>query len=226
MTFGVVPGTFPRFWCQPVQAGLQRRRQLDVATRCEPTATQSAGLRQRSRDEADGADARDRLHGGCDAPVDVAQAVQVDVTTSGWRFAGIVDGKNKIVPSVSLTLKNVSGQTINALQTNAVFRLASTNSRNRRRLPPDLGIRRSAGGRVHREDHAQVVARVHRHRSGRRAAQQLQVQRRQGRGLRQGRIGTMDAPRRVPDRAATHRRLARFRSGVVRTYQVRRVRQA
>jgi hypothetical protein len=64
----------------------------------------------------------------CDAPVDVAKAVQVDVTTSGWRFAGIVDGKNKIVPSVSLTLKNVSGQTINALQTNAVFRLASTNS--------------------------------------------------------------------------------------------------
>ena len=65
---------------------------------------------------------------GCDAPVDVTKAVQVDVSTSGWRFAGIVDGKNKIVPSVSLTLKNVSGQTLNALQTNAVFRLASSNA--------------------------------------------------------------------------------------------------
>ena len=64
----------------------------------------------------------------CDAPVDVTKAVQVDVTTSGWRFAGVVDGKNKIVPSVSLTLKNVSGQTLNALQTNAVFRLASSNA--------------------------------------------------------------------------------------------------
>jgi hypothetical protein len=64
----------------------------------------------------------------CEAPIDVAKAVQIDVATSGWRFAGVVDGKNKIVPSVSLTLKNVSGQTINALQTNAVFRLVSTNA--------------------------------------------------------------------------------------------------
>jgi hypothetical protein len=65
---------------------------------------------------------------GCSQPVDVAKAVKVDVATSGWLFAGVVDGKNKIVPSVSLTLKNVSGETLNALQTNAVFRIASTNA--------------------------------------------------------------------------------------------------
>jgi hypothetical protein len=65
---------------------------------------------------------------GCGQPVDVAKAVRVDVATSGWLVAGVVDGKNKIVPSVSLTLKNVSGQTISALQTNAVFRLAATNA--------------------------------------------------------------------------------------------------
>src|SRR4051812_31723271 len=64
----------------------------------------------------------------CGKPVDVAKAVQVDVATSGWRFAGVVDGKNKIVPSVVVTLKNVSGEKLNALQTNAVFRLASTNA--------------------------------------------------------------------------------------------------
>jgi hypothetical protein len=64
----------------------------------------------------------------CGEPIDVAKAVQVDVTTSGWLVAGVVDGKNKIVPSVSLRLKNVSGQTLNALQTNAVFRLAATNA--------------------------------------------------------------------------------------------------
>lgn len=64
----------------------------------------------------------------CSEPIDVAKAVQVNVTTSGWLVAGVVDGKNKIVPSVSLTLKNVSGQTLNALQTNAVFRLAATNA--------------------------------------------------------------------------------------------------
>jgi len=64
----------------------------------------------------------------CSEPIDVAKAVQVEVTTSGWLVAGVVDGKNKIVPSVSLTLKNVSGRTLNALQTNAVFRLAATNA--------------------------------------------------------------------------------------------------
>jgi hypothetical protein len=64
----------------------------------------------------------------CSEPVDVAKAVKVDVTTSGWLVAGVVDGKNKIVPSVSLTLKNVSGQTLSALQTNAVFRIAATNA--------------------------------------------------------------------------------------------------
>jgi hypothetical protein len=64
----------------------------------------------------------------CSEPPDIAKAVQVDVATSGWLVAGVVDGKNKIVPSVSLTLKNVSGETLNALQTNAVFRLVSTNA--------------------------------------------------------------------------------------------------
>jgi len=64
----------------------------------------------------------------CSEPVDVGKAVQVEVATSGWRVTGVVDGKNKIVPSVSLTLKNVSSQTLTALQTNAVFRLASTNA--------------------------------------------------------------------------------------------------
>lgn len=64
----------------------------------------------------------------CNKPVDVARAVQVDVATSGWLPAASADGKNKIVPSVSVTLKNVSGETINALQANAVFRLVSTNA--------------------------------------------------------------------------------------------------
>ena len=64
---------------------------------------------------------------GCSAPVDVATAVQVNVVTSGWVAAGVADGKHKIVPAVTLTLKNVSNQTLNALQVNAVFRLVSTN---------------------------------------------------------------------------------------------------
>ena len=53
----------------------------------------------------------------CGSTLDVTQAVQVDVVTSGWLTAGVVDGKNKIVPAVALTLKNVSGQTLNGPST-------------------------------------------------------------------------------------------------------------
>jgi hypothetical protein len=63
----------------------------------------------------------------CSPPVDVAGAVQVHVVTSGWLAAGTVDGKNKIVPAVAVTLKNASRQPLNALQVNAVFRLVSSN---------------------------------------------------------------------------------------------------
>ena len=46
----------------------------------------------------------------------------VDVTT-GWYDAGIVDGgENKLVPSVSLKIQNVSGEPIRNVQMNAIFR--------------------------------------------------------------------------------------------------------
>jgi hypothetical protein len=65
---------------------------------------------------------------GCGGtPLDVAKAVQVNVASSGWLAAGTIDGKNKIVPAVTLTLKNVSADTLEALQVNVGFRLVSTN---------------------------------------------------------------------------------------------------
>ena len=45
----------------------------------------------------------------------------IDVST-GWFDAGIVDGKNKLVPTIAFTLKNVSDQKLVVLQVNAVFR--------------------------------------------------------------------------------------------------------
>ena len=47
---------------------------------------------------------------------------------SGWVPASSPGGKNKIVPSITVTLKNTSIETLNALQVNAVFRLVSTNT--------------------------------------------------------------------------------------------------
>jgi hypothetical protein len=60
---------------------------------------------------------------GCtrNRPVDTDLKI-VEVRT-GWYDAGIVNGgQNKLVPSVSLKLQNVSGEAIARVQLNAIFR--------------------------------------------------------------------------------------------------------
>jgi hypothetical protein len=58
----------------------------------------------------------------CRPAVDLAKGLQVDVISSGWFDAGIENGKNKLVPTVSFALKNVSDRNLVMLQVNAVFR--------------------------------------------------------------------------------------------------------
>jgi hypothetical protein len=41
---------------------------------------------------------------------------------SGWYDVGVVDGQNKLVPSITLRLQNVSSEPISRVQINAVFR--------------------------------------------------------------------------------------------------------
>src|SRR5262249_10847212 len=41
---------------------------------------------------------------------------------TGWFDAGIVNGQNKLVPSISFKLKNTADQKLPALQINALFR--------------------------------------------------------------------------------------------------------
>jgi hypothetical protein len=45
----------------------------------------------------------------------------VDVST-GWYDAGVVNGQNKLVPSITLQLQNVSNEEISRVQINAIFR--------------------------------------------------------------------------------------------------------
>ena len=59
---------------------------------------------------------------GCAPTVDLSKGLQVQDVSTGWFDAGIVDGKNKLVPSISFTLKNVSDQKLPVLQVNALFR--------------------------------------------------------------------------------------------------------
>jgi hypothetical protein len=58
----------------------------------------------------------------CGPAVDVATGVQVDVEASGWvPMDHIMVGQNKIVPAIAVRLRNVSDQSLAALQVNAIF---------------------------------------------------------------------------------------------------------
>lgn len=59
---------------------------------------------------------------GCGPTVDLTKALQVDVVSTSWLDAGIVNGQNKLVPAISFKLKNLSDQRLAVLQVNALFR--------------------------------------------------------------------------------------------------------
>jgi hypothetical protein len=59
---------------------------------------------------------------GCEAR-EVEKDIQVTDVRTGWYDAGIVEGdKNKLVPSITFKLHNVSEEEISRVQVNAVFR--------------------------------------------------------------------------------------------------------
>jgi len=58
---------------------------------------------------------------GC-SPREVEKDLAITDVHTGWYDVGIVDGMNKLVPSISLKLKNVSKEPISRVQINAVFR--------------------------------------------------------------------------------------------------------
>jgi hypothetical protein len=59
----------------------------------------------------------------CGPRVDVRQALQVTELTTGWFDAGIVNGKNKLVPSVAFRLKNASAAELASIQINVIFEI-------------------------------------------------------------------------------------------------------
>jgi hypothetical protein len=58
----------------------------------------------------------------CAPKVDLTKGIQVVDVSTGWWDAGVVDGQNKLVPSVTFKFKNVSDQKLDILQANVVFR--------------------------------------------------------------------------------------------------------
>ncbi len=58
----------------------------------------------------------------CGPTVDLSKALSLDEVATGWHDAGVVDGKNKIVPTIAFKVKNGSDQPLGGLQVNAIFR--------------------------------------------------------------------------------------------------------
>ena len=58
----------------------------------------------------------------CGAPVDLKASLKVAEVATGWFDQGIVDGQNKLVPSIGFTLSNLSERQISSVQINVVFR--------------------------------------------------------------------------------------------------------
>ena len=60
----------------------------------------------------------------CAGSVNLKEAVQVTEMTTGWFDAGVVDGKNKLVPNLTFRLRNASDREVPAVSLNIVFRFA------------------------------------------------------------------------------------------------------
>jgi hypothetical protein len=59
---------------------------------------------------------------GCGHNFDVEKSVKITDVHTGWYDAGIQDGKNKLVPTVTFRLQNVSNEPVESVQVMAVFR--------------------------------------------------------------------------------------------------------
>ena len=58
----------------------------------------------------------------CTPKVDLTKGLQVVDVSTGWADIGVINGQNKLVPSVAFKFKNVGDQLLSTLQANVVFR--------------------------------------------------------------------------------------------------------
>jgi hypothetical protein len=59
---------------------------------------------------------------GCSTTVDLKQSLEVTDVSTGWFDAGIVGGKNKLVPSVTFRLRKKADVDLSAVSLNLIFK--------------------------------------------------------------------------------------------------------
>jgi hypothetical protein len=63
------------------------------------------------------------ISAGCGSNVELAAAAKLTDVTTGWFDAGVTeDGKNKLVPSVSLRINNAADEALGSTQLNLIFK--------------------------------------------------------------------------------------------------------
>jgi hypothetical protein len=59
----------------------------------------------------------------CAPSIEITKALEVTDVTTGWYDAGITNGMNKLVPSLTFRARNVAAVPVESVQFNAVFRV-------------------------------------------------------------------------------------------------------
>jgi len=59
---------------------------------------------------------------GCGPNIDLKSSLQVGDVSTGWADLGVINGQNKIVPSITFAFQNVGTNPITTLQGNVIFR--------------------------------------------------------------------------------------------------------
>jgi len=59
---------------------------------------------------------------GCGPNIELKSSLQVGDVSTGWADLGVINGQNKIVPSITFTFKNIGKDAITTLQGNVIFR--------------------------------------------------------------------------------------------------------
>ena len=59
---------------------------------------------------------------GCSGPIDLKRVLQTSDLTGGYHDAGIVEGRNKLIPTLTLRIKKSTDEAIRPLSLNVVFK--------------------------------------------------------------------------------------------------------
>jgi hypothetical protein len=63
----------------------------------------------------------------CGPSVPLQEALQLTEVSTGWFDEGVVNGQNKLVPSVTFRIRNTSNESVRSVQLNTMFMLLPEN---------------------------------------------------------------------------------------------------